>query len=202
METQFVTIRSNFAGIPDTDDFKPIILSAPKPLIVHSIEVKLEYYMDVFDAALGGASVATDITYLPRGLAYSDFSNADDVDYFDFDHVQLSYFRGEWVLWNDFVHVPTYLDALEEEYHPMQHILSRHETVYPNQRMNTADRLVFKADTRWPLLVIAIGNPTVLIEGTIKIVYSSSITITGVEVGEAACACGAGCNSIERKSRA
>jgi len=202
METQFVTIRSNFAGIPDTSDFKPIILLAPKPITVHSIEVTLEYYMDVFDAALGGASIATDITYLPRGLQYSDFSNADDVDYFDFDHVQLSYLRGEWVLWADFVHIPSYLDALEEEYHPMQHTLSRRSIVHLNQRMNTADRLVFKADTRWPLLVINIGNPTVLIEGTIKIVYSSSITITGVAVGEAACACGAGCTSIERKSKA
>lgn len=178
MQTQFFTIRSIFNGPADGEELKPIILLAPKPIVVHELEIRLEYYMDIIEAALGGASLAADVTYLPHGMEYSNFSNADDVDYFNFDFGEQSYLRGQWVLWHDYVHIPVYIDALEEEYHPMQHQLSRHDVVRVNQSMNTNDRLVFKIETEWPLLVIGIGFPSVLVEGTIKIVYSSSITIT------------------------
>jgi len=190
MQTAFFTIRANFNGPADSENLKPLIMTAPRPVVVREIEIRLEWYMDIIEAALGGASCAADITYLPHGMAYSTFSNSDDVDYFNWDYGEQSYERGNWVLWNDIVHIPTYLDLLEEEYHPMQHKLSRHELVRTYQYMNTNDRLVFKIETEWPLLVVELAYPTVLVEGTIKIVYSSSITITGVEVGEAGGSCG------------
>lgn len=200
-QVAFTTIRQLFAGPTDSEETRPIVLLARKPIVVTEIDVKYELYMDPIEAALGGADFIASVQYFPHGYEYGNGS-ASDVNSFDFDNEAESYERGEFILWDDVAHIPVYIDALEEEYHPMQHTLSRGFRVKVNQAMRDKDALVFMAETNQPIDAIELFPPIVAVFGRVKIVYYSSCVSPEGVVGAAAPTCGRGRRTKVRRSKA